>query len=100
MEDVEHFMQQEDNHDLLRDVIIENKQAIAMTDTYTQIISGMSDVFSSVISNNLNIVMKFLTSFTIILSLPTIVASIYGMNIKLPFMHNEHAFALILYLRF
>ncbi|EMK3910273.1 magnesium transporter CorA family protein, partial [Listeria monocytogenes] len=74
MEDVEHFMQQEDNHDLLRDVIIENKQAIAMTDTYTQIISGMSDVFSSVISNNLNIVMKFLTSFTIILSLPTIVA--------------------------
>lgn len=40
MEDVEHFMQQEDNHDLLRDVIIENKQAIAMTDTYTQIISG------------------------------------------------------------
>ncbi len=59
MEDVEHFMQQEDNHDLLRDVIIENKQAIAMTDTYTQIISGMSDVFSSVISNNLNIVMKF-----------------------------------------
>ncbi|AIS61915.1 magnesium transporter CorA family protein [Listeria ivanovii] len=96
MEDVEHFMQQEENHDLLRDVIIENKQAIAMTDTYTQIISGMSDVFSSVISNNLNIVMKFLTSFTIILSLPTIVASIYGMNIKLPFMHNDHAFALIL----
>ncbi|MCB2597470.1 magnesium transporter CorA family protein, partial [Listeria monocytogenes] len=60
IEDVEHFMQQDDNHDLLIDVIIENKQAIAMTATYTQIISWMSDVFSSVISNNVNIVMKFL----------------------------------------
>ncbi|EIA20947.1 magnesium transporter CorA family protein [Listeria fleischmannii] len=93
MQDVEHFMQNEANHDLLRDVVIENKQAIAMTDTYTQIISGMSDIFSSVISNNLNMVMKFLTSFTIILSLPTIVGSIYGMNVSLPFAHEAHAFS-------
>ncbi|WP_239255729.1 magnesium transporter CorA family protein [Listeria ilorinensis] len=92
MQDVEHFMQNQENHDLLRDVVIENKQAIAMTDTYTQIISGMSDIFSSVISNNLNMVMKFLTSFTIILSLPTIVGSIYGMNVKLPFAESAHAF--------
>ncbi|WP_088810525.1 MULTISPECIES: magnesium transporter CorA family protein [Listeria] len=93
MQDVEHFMQNQGNHDLLRDVVIENKQAIAMTDTYTQIISGMSDIFSSVISNNLNMVMKFLTSFTIILSLPTIVGSIYGMNVKLPFAHEANAFS-------
>ncbi|EUJ28214.1 magnesium transporter CorA family protein [Listeria floridensis FSL S10-1187] len=96
MEDVEHFMQDKRNHDLLRDVTIENRQAIAMTDTYTQIISGMSDIFSSVISNNLNMVMKFLTSFTIILSLPTIIGSIYGMNVKLPFAEYAHAFSLIM----
>ncbi|MBC1522030.1 magnesium transporter CorA family protein [Listeria aquatica] len=93
---VGHFMWDKGNRDLLQDVLVENKQAIAMTDTYTQIISGMSDIFSSVISNNLNMVMKFLTSFTIILSLPTIIGSIYGMNVKLPFAEYAHAFSLIM----
>ncbi|WP_163652099.1 magnesium transporter CorA family protein [Listeria sp. PSOL-1] len=100
MKDSEHFTENQLDHDLLRDVMIENKQAIAMTDTYTQIISGMSDVFSSVISNNLNIVMKFLASFTIILSLPTIIGSIYGMNVKLPFMHDRFAFTGIMIFTF
>lgn len=91
-----HYTAKDADKELLQDVIIENKQAIAMTDTYTQIVGGMSDTFSSVIANNLNRVMKFLTSFTIILSLPTIVASIYGMNVKLPFSNQEYAFGLIM----
>ena len=86
----------EEDKDLLEDVIIENQQAIEMAETYSSILSGMMDAFASVISNNLNIVMKFLTSFTIILSLPTMVASIYGMNIGLPFQDKPYAFLLII----
>ncbi|WP_071459607.1 magnesium transporter CorA family protein [Bacillus massilinigeriensis] len=82
----------EEDKDLLEDVIIENTQAIDMSDTYSSILSGMMDAFASIISNNLNIVMKFLTSITIILSFPTIVASFYGMNVKLPFADNPYAF--------
>ncbi|MBP3041076.1 magnesium transporter CorA family protein [Bacillaceae bacterium Marseille-Q3522] len=82
----------EEDKDLLDDVIIENTQAIEMADTYTSILSGMMDAFASVISNNLNIVMKFLTSITIVLSLPTMVASFYGMNVNLPFQNNPYAF--------
>lgn len=84
----------EDDQELLEDVIIENKQAIEMAETYTSILSGMMDAFASVISNNLNIVMKFLTSITIILSLPTMVASFFGMNVSIPFQHYPHAFTI------
>ncbi|CAM3864333.1 magnesium transporter CorA family protein [Mesobacillus zeae] len=86
----------EEDKDLLEDVIIENTQAIDMSDTYSSILSGMMDAFASIISNNLNIVMKFLTSITIILSFPTIVASFYGMNVKLPFADNPYAFFMTL----
>ncbi|WEG13025.1 magnesium transporter CorA family protein [Pullulanibacillus sp. KACC 23026] len=83
----------EEDKELLEDVIIENTQGIEMADTYSSILSGMMDAFASVISNNLNIVMKFLTSITIILSLPTMVASFYGMNVDaIPFQHSAHAF--------
>lgn len=82
----------EDDKELLEDVIIENQQAIEMAETHTTILSGMMDAFASVISNNLNIVMKFLTSFTIILALPTMVASFYGMNVHIPFQDYPHAF--------
>ncbi|RCW47923.1 magnesium transporter CorA family protein [Paenibacillus prosopidis] len=82
----------EDDQELLEDVIIENQQAIEMAETHTTILSGMMDAFASVISNNLNIVMKFLTSITIILALPTMVASFYGMNVKLPFQEYPYAF--------
>lgn len=80
---------------LLKEVRIENQQATAMTETYSNVISSMSDIFSSVISNNLNIVMKFLTSVTIILSIPTIISGIYGMNVKLPMAQFSHAFAVL-----
>lgn len=83
-----------EDEDLLEDVITENKQAIEMAETYSNILSGMMDAFASVISNNLNIVMKFLTSVTIVLALPTMVASFYGMNVPLPFQHAPFAFAI------
>ncbi|SPD73922.1 Mg2 transporter protein CorA family protein [uncultured Desulfobacterium sp.] len=85
-----------DEIDLLDDVIIDNKQAIEMANIYSNILSGMMDAFASVISNNLNIVMKFLTSVTILLMIPTLIASIYGMNVDLPFQHVSHAFFVVM----
>jgi len=82
----------DEDKDLLEDVIIDNKQAIEMANIYSNILSGMMDAFASVISNNLNMVMKFLTSVTIILMIPTLIASIYGMNVNIPFQHSPHAF--------
>ena len=74
-----------DDEDLLEDVIVENKQAIEMCTIYRDILSGTMDAFASVISNNLNIVMKLLTSITIILAVPTLIASLWGMNVDVPF---------------
>lgn len=85
-----------DAEDMIDDVIIENKQAIEMANIYSSILSGMMDAFASIISNNLNVVMKFLTSITIILALPTLIASIYGMNVHLPLQDNPFAFALVM----
>ncbi|MCM3676411.1 magnesium transporter CorA family protein [Peribacillus simplex] len=82
----------EEDKELLEDVIIENAQAIEMAEVYLSILSGMMDAFASIISNNVNNAMKFLTSVTIILTLPTMVASFYGMNVELPFEHNRFAF--------
>ncbi len=84
----------EDNEDILEDALIENQQAIEMAKIFSDILSGTMDAYASVISNNLNIVMKFLTSVTIVLMLPSLVASIYGMNIELPFQRSPHAFAI------
>jgi magnesium transporter len=81
-----------EDEDLLEDVITENQQAIEMTNITSNILSSMMDAFASIISNNLNGVMKFLASITIILSLPTLIASFYGMNVQLPFMDHPLAF--------
>ena len=72
----------EEDHDLLEDVLIEVRQAIEMANIYSSIISGMMDAFASVISNNLNVIMKVLTSITILLTIPNIVFGFYGMNIN------------------
>ena len=85
-----------DAEDIIEDVIIENKQAIEMANIYSSILSGMMDAFASIISNNLNVVMKFLTSITIIISVPTLIVSIYGMNVPLPFQDSNMAFAVIM----
>ncbi|OGO75879.1 MAG: magnesium transporter [Chloroflexi bacterium RIFOXYC12_FULL_59_14] len=90
------FNQYEEDADLLEDVITENQQAIQMTGIATEILSGMMDAFASIISNNLNGVMKGLAALTIILNLPTIVASFYGMNVKLPGEEHPLAFLTVL----
>ncbi len=84
-----------EDRDRLEDVLIDNRQAIEMANIYSNILSGMMDAFASVISNNLNVVMKILTSITIILMIPTLTASIYGMNIELPFQHSSFAFDIV-----
>lgn len=85
--------------ELLEDVIIENKQAIEMANIYSGILSGTTDAFASIISNNLNIVMKFLATITIVMSIPTMVASFYGMNVStrgMPFAESPHGFSIVL----
>ena len=72
----------EEDQDLLEDVLIEIKQSIEMSSIYLNILSGTMDAFASVISNNLNIVMKVLASVTIVISIPNIIAGFYGMNVQ------------------
>jgi magnesium transporter len=87
-----------EDEELLGDVIIENKQAIEMADIYSNILSGTMDAYASVISNNLNIVMKVLAVITIIMSIPTMIASFWGMNVPVPLEDNPHGFAILLLL--
>ncbi len=82
-----------EDQDILEDVIIENKQAIEMANIYSNILSGTMDAFASVISNNLNIVMKLLASITIVMSIPNIIFSSFGMNIRgIPFSEHPNGF--------
>jgi len=71
----------EEDKELLEDVLIEVQQAIEMSNIYSNILSGMMDAFASIISNNLNIVMKVLTSITILMAIPTMLSSFFGMNV-------------------
>lgn len=87
----------EEDKDLLEDVLIEVTQAIEMCTIYRDILSGTMDAFASVISNNLNIVMKILTSITILMAVPNMVTSFYGMNVDLPqIFGNSYLFPLLL----
>jgi magnesium transporter len=90
------FRMYPDDEDLLEDALTEIGQAIEMTNISSGILSAMMDAFASIISNNLNVVMKFLASVTIILALPTLVASIYGMNVDLPLDAHPLAFYYVL----
>lgn len=85
-----------EDQDVLEDVIIENKQAIEMANIYSNILSGTMDAFASIISNNLNIVMKFLASITIVMSIPTVFSSLWGMNVQVPFSENPFGFYIVL----
>jgi magnesium transporter len=84
------------NEDLLEDATIENKQALDMAQIYSDIQSGMMDAFASVISNNLNVVMKQLTLISIILMIPTLIASLYGMNVPNYLESHNWAFPAII----
>ncbi len=86
----------DDDVELLEDVIIENKQAIEMVDMHRSILEGMMDGFASIINNNVNLVMKFLAAITIILSIPTMLASFWGMNVPVAFANNPNGFLLVI----
>ena len=86
----------DEDEDILEDAIIENKQAIEMAKIYSDILNGTMDAYASIISNNLNGVMKFLTSITIVLSIPTMIASFWGMNVRVPMQENPWGFVIIM----
>lgn len=85
----------DEDEDILEDAIIENKQAIEMAKIYRDILTGTMDAYASIISNNLNGVMKYLTSITIILAIPTMIASYWGMNVAVPMQNNPLGFVII-----
>lgn len=85
-----------DDTELLEDVIIENKQAIEMAGIYRDILSGTMDAFASVISNNLNIVMKLLAALTIILTVPSIIFGLWGTNVPVPWANSPYGFWLVI----
>lgn len=93
---MEMLNQYPEDTNLLEDVIIENKQAIEMCAIYRDIMNGAMDAFASIIGNNQNTVMKLLTSITIVMSIPTLIASIWGMNVALPFEKSPFAFLLLM----
>lgn len=86
----------EEDEDILEDAIIENKQAIEMSQIYSNILGTTMEAYSSIISNNLNGVMKILTSITIIIAIPTLIASFWGMNVPVPFEKNNLGFAIMI----
>lgn len=85
----------DEDEDILEDAITENKQAMEMAKIYTDILTGTMDAYASIISNNLNVVMKTLTSITIILAIPTVISSFWGMNVAVPFENTPFAFGII-----
>ena len=86
----------EDDIDMLEDVIIENKQASEMVEMHRTILESMMDCMASIINNNLNLVMKFLASITIIMSIPTMIGSFWGMNVPMPFGENSLGFLFVI----
>lgn len=92
----DNLFKSEDREDLIRDLQVENKQAQVMVEKSSTMLEHLSDLYSNVISNNLNDVMKILTSITIVLTVPTIVGGLWGMNTPLPFANEENAFFYLL----
>ncbi|MDL2298624.1 magnesium transporter CorA family protein [Synergistaceae bacterium OttesenSCG-928-D05] len=86
----------EEEMDLLDDVRVEYDQAVEMAQIQTEVLSSMVDAFASVISNNLNVVMKFLASVTVVMSIPTIIASYFGMNVPVPWTAHPFGFWMII----
>jgi magnesium transporter len=84
------------DEDLLEDAITENKQALSMAEVHSNILSSTLDTFASIISNNLNMVMKFLAGITIVLAIPTMIGSFFGMNVPLPLQDHPWGFAIIM----
>jgi len=87
-----------EDEDLLEDAITENQQALSMAEVHSNILSETMDAFASIISNNLNIVMKFLAAITIILAIPGLVGTFYGMNVLLPLQSSPYAFHFVIFI--
>ena len=86
----------EEDIEILEDTIIENKQGIEMCSIYKEILSSVTDTYATIVSNNLNVVMKFLAAITIVLSIPTMISSFFGMNVNLgTFATNDYSFIII-----
>ncbi len=85
----------EEDIDLLEDVIIDTKQAIEMVDMHRMILEAMMEGFASIINNNLNQVMKFLAAITIIMSIPTMIGGLWGMNVPVPYGNNPFGFLIV-----
>jgi magnesium transporter len=88
----------EEEMEFLSDLIVEFSQALEMANTYTNILSSTMDAFASIINNNMNLVMKRLTSITILISLPTLIASFFGMNVDIPYSEGHYSFYLPVFL--
>ncbi|MCB0601867.1 MAG: magnesium transporter CorA family protein [Saprospiraceae bacterium] len=82
----------EDKSDLFEDIIIDNGQALEMANVYTNILNGTMEAYASIVSNNLNVFIQRLTIVTVVLMVPTLVASFYGMNVPVPFQRSERSF--------
>ena len=82
----------EEEKEILHDLIVDNSQALEMANIYTNILSSTLDAFASIIANNQNEVLKRLSVITIVLTFPVLVASIYGMNVPIPYSGSPYAF--------
>ena len=85
----------EDEEDGLDYALTETRQGIYMSKIFTEVLTSIANVYSSIISNSLNQIMKVLTSLTVIIMIPTFITSLYGMNVELPFQHSTTAFAIV-----
>ncbi len=99
---IKHIKENRENADLelLEDVEIELRQALETTNIYSDILSGMMDAYASVISNNLNVILKLLTSISILLMIPTLIASFYGMNVPNALENNPFGFWIVILISF
>lgn len=93
---LEYLKQYPDDMELLEDVIIENKQAIEMTNIFRGVLSNTMDAVSSITSNNVNNVMKLLTSVTILIEIPTLMTGFYGMNVELPLSKYPYSYLIVI----
>lgn len=84
--------------EFLNDLIVDNSQALEMANIYTNILSSSLDAFASIIANNQNEVLKRLSVITIVLTLPVLVSSIYGMNVPIPYARSPYAFYIPVFL--
>ena len=91
-----YFDWNDEDRELFEDVQIEYRQAYHMAETMLEVLEGTTDAFASLISNNLNVVMKFLAAITIVMTIPTLIASIYGMNVMLPAADAPSMFVLLM----